>query len=308
VLLAGGDYIQFLGLSSQQSFVFLPNGGLGTWNPSGPLTVPRELPGSVLLPNGKVLVAGGLTAEAVNAMRNCTTLPAKCTAAGVPDACCTAAGVGASCGPVAITTNFSAETFDPTTFMFTLTSGSSATPGAAGGMSAPRIATAELLTTGPDAGLGVLVGGASAFSASATGGPHTFPACTPITNIEQQSQTLVDLFDPSTTVFTADSVLNADRGGYGVGVGTFSAIHSGSVAASLVVIGGSCSEGSLASFPLGTAAAGATTGCNGGQYTSDYYELFNQGTGPGTGTWAVGKSAFPAGYNPAAAPGSALLP
>jgi hypothetical protein len=247
-----------------------------------------------------------LTAEAVNAARNCTTLPAKCTGAGTPDACCTAAGVGASCGPVSITTNSSAETFDPTTFMFTLTSGSSATPGAAGGMSVPRISTAELFTSGVDAGDAVLFGGASAFSASTTGGPHTFPACTPITNIEQQSQSATDVYIPSTTMFTPDGALNVDRGGYGSAVGTFSAAHSGGVPADLVAIGGSCSEGSLASYPIGT--ANAATGCANPSAQTIYYELFNPGTGPGTGSWAAGTSAFPAGYSPAAAPQSTLLP
>jgi hypothetical protein len=333
VLVTGGDYIQFLGQSSQQSFVYLPSfeggGPLGTWEPAGPLSVPRELPGSVSVPTGlpaactgagtpqacctgagtgpscpstEILVAGGLTSEAAS----CVGLPTNCTGLGTPNACCTAAGVGASCGPVTFITDSSAEVFNPNTFGYTLTSGSSATPGAAGGMHSGRIGTVELFTSGVDAGEAIAFAGANAHV-------PTFGTCSGLAAIVQQSQRSTDLYNPTTTVFTAAGLLNADRGGYATALGSFTASHSGGVAADLVAIGGSCSEGALNSSPIGTATA--TVNCGGNtKYQSDYYELFHPGATPFTGTWVKGCTANaapclpPVGYMPASAPDFTLLP
>jgi hypothetical protein len=288
VLVTGGDYITFLGQSSTQAFVYIP-GGAGAWTAAHPMNVPRELPGSVVLPSGKVLLAGGLTGAA----GACVGLPAACTGLGTPNGCCTAAGVGTTCGPTAIITNSSAEEFDPATFTWALTTGSSATPGAAGGMTTPRIATVELFKTGTDAGMGIVVGGINAVTPS-------FPNCSMATAISQTTTTATDLFDPTTTAFAGTGALNLDRGGYGFGI-----LNNGPNSTDLVVIGGSCStNGGLPSAPIGTAQA--TTTCGGGtfDYMTDYRELFSQGTG----TWTSGADAPPATYKPAAAPVSALLP
>jgi len=289
-LVTGGDYITFLGQSSQQAFVYVPvyDGG-PAWAPANPMNVPRELPGITPLPSGKVLIAGGLTGAA----GSCVGLPAACTGAGTPNGCCTGAGVGATCGPTAIITNSSAEVFDPATFTWALTSGSTNVPGAAGGMTTPRIATVELFKTGSDAGLAIAAGGINAVT-------PTFPNCSQATAISQTTTTATDLFDPTTTVFTGTGALNLDRGGYGFGI-----LNSGPNSTDLVVIGGSCStNGGLPSAPIGTAQA--TTTCGGGlfDYQTDYRELFNQGTA----TWTSGADAPPGGYKPAAAPVSAVMP
>jgi hypothetical protein len=50
-------------------------------------------------------------------------------------------------------------------------------------------------------------------------------------------------------------------------------------------------------------SSGATTTCGGAQFTNDYSELFNQGSG----TWAVGPS-FASGFAPSNGAASAVLP
>jgi len=289
-LVTGGDYITFLGQSSQQSFVFLPSyDGGPAWEPAGPLNTPRELPGLQSLSNGKVLVAGGLTGAA----GGCVGLPATCTGAGVPNACCTGAGVGATCGPVAVITNSSAETFDPTTFGWTLTTGSVATPGAPGGMSVPRISTISTLTAGPNAGDPILAGGINARTAS-------FPKCAMATGIAQSTTAATDLYNPTTTLFAATGPLNADRGGFGNAILAPSAAFPNN----MIAIGGECAEGGLASAPIGSAQATAT--CGFASYTSDYYELFDpvaEAWTVGAGTNGVGPLGFAAN-----APASTLLP
>jgi len=265
VLLAGGDYIVFLGQSSSQAFIFDPS--TATFSQTVPMKVPRELPGMITLPSGNVLVAGGLTGAAA--------------------ACVSTPGTA-----IAFTTNSSAEVFDPTVPSWTLTSGSSATPGAAGGMHSPRIAAPSLFTTGTDSGLVIMAGGIDAETTD--GSTPNFPTCESVTNIHQTTQTSTDLFDPSTGVFTATGVLHQSRGGYGFGI-----LNAGSKAGDLVVVGGECAAGSLASAAIGSSTAGTLCGPTG---QTDYYELFN----PSTGTWTLGTAA-PAS-TPANAPASALLP
>jgi hypothetical protein len=287
-VVAGGDYITFLGQSSQQSFVFVPSyDGGPAWSAASPLNVPRELPGITPLPSGKVLVSGGLTGAA----GACVGLPLACTGVGAPNGCCTGAGTGPTCGATAVITNSSAETFDPTTFGWTLTSGSSATPGAPGGMNIARIASLELFTSGTDAGLVIAAGGINASTPS-------FPNCSMTTAISQSTQTATDLFDPSTTVFTATGALNTDRGGYGFGILNSSAVFPGN----LIAIGGECAEGGLASAPIGSVQA--TNTCGFSTYTTNYYETYD----PVGAAWTVGAAAFPAGYAPANAPASAVMP
>ena len=184
------------------------------------MNVPRELPGIVKLPNGDILLAGGLTGEAAA----CTATPAT---------------------PLAFTTNSSAEVYDPTVPSWTLTSGSSATPGAAGGMNVKRIAAGSLFTTGTDSGLAIFAGGIDAETTN--GSTPNFPTCEGTTNIHQTTTTATDLYDPTTTMFTATGVLHQSRGGYGFGI-----LNAGSNAGDLVVIGGECAAGSLASWAIGS--------------------------------------------------------
>jgi hypothetical protein len=273
VLVTGGDYLTFLGQASPQAFIFNATGQ--TFTQTAQMNVARELPGIVKLPLGDVLVAGGVTSEA---------------------AACVGTGTPPGSTPVDFTSNFSGEVYDPVAKTWTLTSGSSATPGAAGGMSVARVASIELFTVGPDAGLAIAAGGVDAETTNGAG-TNTFGTCEPVTNIAQTTQSATDLFTPSTTLFTATGVLNQDRAGYGSAI-----LNSGTFANDLALFGGDCGNGTLASWVIGTAAAG--TNCSGGLGggLTDYYELFNQSTG----TWAVGTGTFVG--TPAAAPDSALLP
>jgi len=268
VLVAGGDYVEFLGQSSQQAFIYTPTGA--TWTQVPPMNVPRELPGITKLPSGDVLLSGGVTAASA--------------------ACPT------DSGEIAITSNFSAETYDPGTQMFTLTSGSSATPGATGGMSVARVASAELFTSGPDSGMAILAGGVDAETTNGSG-THNFPTCEPVTNISQTTQTATDLYDPATTKFTATGALNQDRAAYGSAI-----LNSGSFSGDLAVFGGDCGNGSLESAVIGTMSAGSLCDSGSGTARTDYYELYS----PAAGTWSVGTATTPAA--PAAGAASALLP
>ena len=275
VLVTGGDYIVFLGQSSPQSFVFVPSSATplsaaiaaSTFTQTFPMNVARELPGITILPSGKVLVEGGITGEAAACVSTPTT-------------------------PVDFITNSSAEIYNPTTFSWTLTTGSSATPGAPGGMSVQRIATAELFTSGPDAGRVIVAGGVN--SGTTNGTTPNFGTCEPTSNIHQTTQTATDLFDETTGLFTATGALHQSRGGYGYGV-----IGAGPNAGDLVVVGGECAVGSLASAAIGSTGAGTLCPPNG---KNDYYELYS----PSTGTWTLGTA--PPASTPANSPQSAVLP
>jgi hypothetical protein len=217
-LITGGDYITFLGQSSQQAFVYVPvyDGG-PAFAQTNPMNVPRELPGIVKLPLGDVLVAGGLTGAA-----------AACT--------------GTPANPVAFTTNSSAEIYDPVAHTWTLTAGSSATPGAPGGMTNKRIATVEVFPTGPKAGMGIVAGGIDAETTN--GSTPDFPTCESVLNIHQSTIAATDLFDPATTAFTATGALLETRGGYAEGI-----LVNGPNSGDLAVFGGECATGTLSSSP-----------------------------------------------------------
>ena len=272
-LVTGGDYITFLGQSSQQAFIFVPvyDGG-PAWAQTNPMNVPRELPGIIKLPSGDVLVAGGLTGAAAA----CTGTPAT---------------------PVSFTTNSSAEVYDPVAHTWTLTTGSSATPGAAGGMTTKRIASAELFTVGSKAGLAILAGGIDAETTN--GSTPNFPACGTTLNIHQTTTAATDLFDPATTVFTATGVLTQPRGGYGVAILNPTAHFPDD----LVVIGGECTNNaspSIASAPIGSATASGFCTHAG----TPYYELYNQTSG----LWTTDVGTGTVASTPANAPAYTLLP
>jgi len=73
----------------------------------------------------------------------------------------------------------------------------------------------------------------------------------------------------------------------------------------VIAIGGACTNGSLQSVVIGSAQA--TTTCGNARFTSDYSELFSQGTGGSDGSWAVGPS-FASGFSPSNGAASAVLP
>jgi hypothetical protein len=273
VLVTGGDYLAFLGQSSPQAFIYVP--GTATWAQTAPMNVARELPGIVKMPSGEVLIAGGVTSAA---------------------AACIGSGTPPGSTPAAFTSNFSAETYDPVAHTWTLTPGSSATPGAAGGMSVARVATVERFLVGPDAGLAIAAAGVNARTTDGAG-TDPFPTCEPVTNIAQTTQSATDLFDETTDLFTATGALNQDRAAYASAI-----LNSGAHSGNLAVYGGDCGNGTLASWVIGTAAAG--TNCAGGVGTglTDYYEFFN----PATGLWTVGAAATPA--TPTAGSAYTLLP
>ncbi len=184
-----------------------------------------------LLPSGNVLVAGGLTGEA------------------------------AACAPDAEYTRWTSSPTSRPRFTilrlgtWSLTPGSSATPGATGGMSVQRIGSAELFTTGPDAGLVILAGGINAGTTNGTS--PNFGTCESTTNIKQITQTATDLFDEGTGLFTPTGALNQSRGGYGYGI-----LNSGPNSGDLVVVGGECAVNSLASAAIGTGEAGTLCGAS----------------------------------------------
>jgi hypothetical protein len=112
---------------------------------------------------------------------------------------------------------------------------------------------------------------------------NAFPACNAITNIQQTSLAATDLFDPTTTVFTATGSMVQDREAYGAAI-----LTKGANLGDLAVFGGACTPGgTLSSFVIGT--SGAATGCDAGAAPNNYYEFF----APGTGTWTAGTAAQP---------------
>ena len=265
-LMWGGDYLQFLGQSSQQAFIFDPTGA--TWTQTAPMNVPRELAGFAKLPSGDVLVSGGLTGNALACLSTPTT-------------------------PISLTSNSSAEVYDPVAHTWTLTTGSVSTPGAAGGMNTPRLSTDELFTSGPDIGLVITAGGVDVET------QNPFPACNAITAITQTSTGATDLFTPATTVFTATGTMVQDREAYASAI-----LTKGANLGDLAVFGGACTSqpGTLNSWVVGT--SGAATGCGNpaGTDPNKYYEFF----APGTGTWTAGIATQPT--TPTNGAASSLLP
>jgi hypothetical protein len=254
VLLAAGDLLQFLGQSSNVSFIFDP--ATQTFaRTTGSLATPRELFPLVALPNppvtgalsGKVVAFGGVEANSVVACANTPTTP------------------------VVVTTLNSAEVFDPSSQTWSATANT---------MGAKRAAVATLIDMGTKSGMVIIPGGVDVEAG-------TFPStCAATLGIKQSATKEVDLYDPGTGVggtFTATGSLNQAREGAGQGV-----LGTGTDMTDVLVIGGACTTTipSLQSFVIGTAGAAATNACNSAGATSDYSELYSQSGG----TWGVGPA------------------
>jgi hypothetical protein len=267
VLLAGGDLVSFLGEASNLSFIFNP--ATQTFSrTSGSLTTPREL--FALVAMDSTVVTGALSGDVV--------------AFGGIEANSDACTVSSS--PVVATTLNSAEVFNPSTQTWSA---------AANTMGTKRAGVATLIMTGSDKGEVILPGGVDVEAGTL---PST---CVATTSLKQGAQSETDLYAPDTGTggtFTATGSLNAGREGAGQGV-----IGTGTDETEVLIIGGACTTAtpSLQSVVIGSSQA--TTTCGGSQYTTDYSELYSQGTG----TWTVGPT-FASGFSPTNGAASAVLP
>jgi hypothetical protein len=184
------------------------------------------------------------------------------------------------------TTLNTAEVFNPSTQTWSA---------AANTMGVKRAGVATLIEAGTLAGEVILPGGVDVEAG-------TFPStCAATTGIKQGAQSETDLYNPGIGTggtFSATGALNQAREGAGQGV-----IGTGTDETEVIVIGGACTtpSPSLQSVVIGSSQA--TTTCGGSQYTTDYSELYSQGTG----TWTVGPT-FASGFSPTNGAASAVLP
>ena len=250
VLLAGGDLVEFLGESSNFSFIFDPTTQTFT-KTTGTLTTPREL--FALVAMDPSVVTGALSGDVV-AFGGIEANSAVCTN---------------PADPVVATTLNTAEVFNPSSQTWSA---------AANTMGAKRAGVATLIKTGADAGEVILPGGVDVEAG-------TFPStCTATTSLKQGATAETDLYAPDTGTggtFTATGSLNAAREGAGQGV-----LGTGTDETDVLIAGGACTTASPSLQSVVIGSAQATTTCGGAQYTNDYSELYSQGTG----TWAVGPT------------------
>jgi hypothetical protein len=267
VLLAGGDILSFLGQSSNAAFIFNP--ATETFARTGSMSNAREL--FALVAMDPAVVTGALSGDVV-AFGGIQANSGACLATPSTD--------------VVATTLSAAEVYDTSTATWSAT---------ANAMGAKRAATATLIETGADTGQVLLPGGVDVEAGTL---PST---CAATTGLKQAAQSETDLYAPDTGTggtFTATGSLNAAREGAGQGV-----IGAGNDATDVLVIGGACTTPtpSLQSVVIGSSQA--TTTCGNAKFTSDYSELYSQGSG----TWTVGPT-FASGFSPSNGAASAVLP
>jgi hypothetical protein len=276
VLVAGGDYVEVFGQSSQQAFLYVPAAfaagygcapGASCFVATGAMSVPREIPAVSTLNSGSVLVAGGVTGAAAA----CVNLPAACTGPGTPGtptACCTGAGTGSLCGPVALTTQNSGEVYNPVTRTWALVGSLMQVPRAA--MPGTHIPTG-LATGGALAGHeGVMLAGGVDAETTDGQGNKNFPACDSILRIFQSTTNTMDVYDAVAGAIVPDSAkLTQDRGAQSQALlttGNFATANQ------IISAGGECADGQLDSWPIG--ASRAESICNAGASTQ-YGELYD---------------------------------
>jgi hypothetical protein len=274
ILIAGGDLIEFLGESSNLSFIFNPASTPPSFTQTtGSLTTPRELFSLVAL--DPAVVTGPLSGDVV-AFGGIESNSAVC----------------AVVGNLVATTLNTAEVFDPSTQTWSA---------AANLMGVKRAGYATLFDDVTDtlAGDVILPGGVDVEAG-------TFPStCVGTTLLKQTAQKETDLYDPATGTggtFTATGSLNQAR----EGAAEAELGGAGADASDVIVIGGACTEvtPNLDSFVIGTSGAGAAGACAGGSSaTNDYSELYSQSSG----TWSLGTG-FASGAIPTNTPASAVLP
>jgi hypothetical protein len=270
VLLAGGDFIQFLGESSNLSFIFSPATQTFTQT-TGSLNTPRELEELVAMDpsvvsgalSGYMVAFGGVEATSANCIIN-----------------------SISSGTVVVTTLNTAEVYDPSTQTWSVP---------ASVMGAKRAGYATLFETGPLAGEVILPGGVDVEAGTL---PST---CVATTQIKQAATTETDLYNPGTGTggtFSATGALNQAREGQGQAI-----IGAGTDETDVLVIGGACTTPtpSLQSVTIGTAQAATTCGTVNAE--NDYSELYSQSSN----TWTVGPT-FAPGFTPTNAAATVVLP
>jgi Kelch motif len=238
VLLAGGDSVTFLGVSSNYSFLFNPNGETFT-KTAGNLNTPREE--NSLVAMDPAVVTGALSGYLV-------------TFGGIES---NSANCPANSGELVATTLDTAEVYDPSTQTWSF---------AANDMGTDRAAQATLIETGPDAGEVILPGGVNVEVG-------TYPStCAAVTSLKQTATTETDLYAPDTGTggtFSATGSLNQAREGTAQGV-LIAGTHEGDI----LVAGGACTNGTLESAPIGTSEA--ETLCGSTSAENDYSELYSQ--------------------------------
>ena len=269
ILLAGGDFVQFLGQSSPLSFIFNPATQTFTQT-TGSLSTPREDAALVALdPSvvsgplaGDLVIFGGLNGNSGTCVISST-----------------------SSGVAVVTSLNTAEVFNPSTETWTTVAST---------MGAKRLGYASLLAAGKFAGQVIIPGGVDVEAG-------TFPStCVADTSIKQSATAETDLYNPdagTNGTFTATGSLNQPREGQGQAI-----IGLGTDETDVLAIGGACTTltPSLQSVTIGTAQAATTCGTSKAQ--TDYSEIYSQSTG----TWAVGPS-FATGFTPTNAAATVVL-
>ena len=250
VLLAGGDLVDFLGESSNLSFIFDPATQTFT-ETTGSLITPRELvalvamdPSVVTGPlSGDVVAFGGVEANS----SACTTR-----------------------GDIVATTLNTAEVFDPGTQTWSMPAST---------MGVKRAVTATLIETGSLTGEVILPGGADLEAGTL---PST---CVSATSLMRKAQSETDLYEPDTGTggaFVSTGTLNQPR----EGAATQAVLIRGSHVPDVLIAGIACTSPtpSLQSAVIGSQQAAIICGTT--NATDDYSELYSQSGG----TWSVGPS------------------
>ncbi len=245
VLIAGGDLIAFLDVSTKQAVLFNPSTEMFT--ATGSMSVAREIPATSILPDGRVLEAGGLLAESGPCL--------------------------GTANPVAVSANNTAEVYNPMTGTWTATSNN---------LSQKKVGIAALpFVSGPLAGMQIIAGGVDPETPSFP----ACKALTSLTQLTESSADLFDeTAAGGTGAFTPTGPLTLPRDGQasiplGSGTNAGKIIVAGGSCTNNETLG-------LSAWVIGTSGAGTgckTTGLPANAGLNDYAELYD----PATGTWTV---------------------